>query len=114
MRIRIKNADIERHVGDLWGACESVYLMKDGSYQTIEGEPVAQCKYCDRFIRPSPDMSCDGCWEVTHRLGDFIKSKAGRNFVLEMVRPRSLPPGIDDSPLDGVVIVDNRLRVGKP
>lgn len=40
------------------------------------------CVYCERLITKCSDHTCDGCWEVVCRFPDFLKTEAGRNFVL--------------------------------
>ena len=41
-----------------------------------------ECKFCKDEIPDSfVDNQCDGCWEVTSRLHNFLKSKDARKLV---------------------------------
>lgn len=52
---------------------------------TFEGEKMVRCRFCKRFIRECHDRTCDGCWEVTSRLADFVKTEGGITFVREVL-----------------------------
>ncbi len=48
---------------------------------------------CETCGQPTPMLGtkrCDGCWEVEHRLGDYMKHPKGLDFV------RGLLPKLDD------------------
>jgi len=47
-------------------------------------ETIVKCKICG-IDTLNDDELCDGCWEVTHRLEDFIKTENGRNYVEKML-----------------------------
>jgi hypothetical protein len=55
----------------------------------IEQETIP-CRICGKPTRMLGTKLCDGCWEVEHRLEDFLKHPAGRE------RARQLMPPLDD------------------
>lgn len=67
---------------------ESVYRQSKGAKPTSRsGTEAVRCRYCNRWILNAPDRTCDGCWEVTSRISDFIAHPAGRAFVIEALYP---------------------------
>lgn len=61
----------------------AVYAYDDGTFRiphgTFGGKIMRRCRYCSRFV----DMpECHGCWEVTSRLTDFVKTDEGHKFVI--------------------------------
>ncbi len=48
-----------------------------------------ECRICGDTIPTNfVDNECDGCWEVTHRLDDFLKHPEGRKEILNRLIAR--------------------------
>lgn len=48
----------------------------------------APCRVCQKIARsfallPLESFTCDACWEVEHRLEEYLKSANGREHVRE-------------------------------
>ncbi len=46
---------------------------------------VVPCKICGEPTPNIGDKLCDGCWEVEHRLNDFIRHENGRQLVKKLL-----------------------------
>jgi hypothetical protein len=64
---------------------------RSSHYPHIEDDELSTCAICGRPhpFRPSPNIPantvrCDGCWEVEHRLADYLRDggPAARRFVI--------------------------------
>ena len=45
------------------------------------GRETVPCSICGEPTANTGTKKCDGCWEVTHRLADFLRTPGGRAFV---------------------------------
>lgn len=62
----------------------AVYEFSDGTFRAqsntnFPGCIMNRCPYCARWI---DTRECSGCWEVTSRLIDFVKTDEGHKFVI--------------------------------
>jgi len=57
-----------------------------GGVMTYEEEQHVPCKLCDAPDGRKGTNLCDGCWEVEHRLGYFLKNKKARDLILEKLK----------------------------
>lgn len=47
---------------------------------------IVPCQFCGALTPMTGTKRCDVCWEVTSRLGVFLKSAAGRQYVVEALK----------------------------
>jgi hypothetical protein len=52
--------------------------------------PWVPCETCGDPTHMTGTRRCDGCWEVEHRLGDYLKTLRGR-VVVSMALARAAP-----------------------
>ncbi len=39
------------------------------------------CKFCDAPTHYRGTRLCNNCWEITHRIDQFLRSEKGFNFI---------------------------------
>ena len=43
------------------------------------------CEICGTPTLMTGTKRCNNCWEVEHRIGDYIKNEKGRQFILDLL-----------------------------